>query len=175
MTNFSIEKRSIGTDYKPYFIAEMSCNHNQSLENALNIVKIAKNFGADAVKIQTFSADSMTINSNKDDFIIDDRNSLWFGRNLYDLYSEAQINWDWVKKIFDLSKELDIQCFSSVFDEKSLDFLEDLNTPAYKIASFEMNDYNLVKVAAKTKKPLILSTGLSTMDEIENAVFVSKK
>ena len=144
MANFSIEKRSIGTDYKPYFIAEMSCNHNQSLENALNIVKIAKSFGADAVKIQTFSADSMTINSNKDDFIIDDPNSLWFGRNLYDLYSEAQINWDWVKKIFDLSKELDIQCFSSVFDEKSLDFLEDLNVPAFKIASFENNNLPLI-------------------------------
>ncbi len=170
MTNFSIEKRSIGTDYKPYFIAEMSCNHNQSLENALNIVKIAKNFGADAVKIQTFSADSMTINSNKDDFIIDDRNSLWFGRNLYDLYSEAQINWDWVKKIFDLSKELDIQCFSSVFDEKSLDFLEDLNTPAYKIASFENNHLPLIKNVCSTHKPVIISTGGCTEDEIDEIV-----
>ena len=116
-------------------------------------------FWADAVKIQTFSADSMTINPNKDDFIIDDPNSLWFGRNPM-IYTEAQINWDWVKKIFDLSKkELDIQCFSSVFDEKSLDFLEDLNTPAYKIASFENNHLPLIKKVCSTHKPVIISTG----------------
>jgi pseudaminic acid synthase len=151
----------------PFIIAEMSGNHNQSLEKALKIVDAAADAGASAIKLQTYTADTLTI---KGVFTITEPTSLWFGRDLYDLYNEAHTPWEWHKPIFERAKSRGILCFSSPFDETAVDLLEGLNNPIYKIASFEINHIPLLKYIAKTGKPVIMSTGASSLAEVEEAV-----
>jgi len=158
---------AVGPDHKPFIIAEMSGNHNQSLERALAIVDAAANAGAHAIKLQTYTADTMTI---KGTYRINDQNSLWNGRELYDLYKEAYTPWEWHKPIFEWAKEKGILAFSSPFDETAVDFLESLNVPCYKIASFENTDWPLLKKIAATGKPIIMSTGVSRLADIDESV-----
>jgi len=157
----------VGFQYKPFIIAEMSGNHNQSLERALAIVDAAANAGAHAVKLQTYTADTMTM---KGAFQINDQSSLWNGRELYDLYREAYTPWEWHEAIFKHAMEKGILAFSSPFDETAVDFLESLNVPFYKIASFENTDWPLLKKIAGTGKPVIMSTGVSTLADIDESV-----
>tara|TARA_Y100001968_G_scaffold329947_1_gene380490 strand:+ start:2025 stop:3083 length:1059 start_codon:yes stop_codon:yes gene_type:complete len=171
--DFKIAGRSIGLQYKPFIIAEMSGNHNQSLERALDLVDAAAEAGADAIKLQTYTADTITLNIKGGDFQISDSKSIWNGQNLYDLYQKAYTPWSWHQKIFDRARELGIICFSSPFDESAVDFLEEINTPAYKIASFENNHLPLIRKVSKTGKPLIISTGMSSLGDIEQAVKVA--
>ena len=165
-----IEKQKIGAEHPPFIIAEMSGNHNQSLDRALAIVDAATKSGAHAIKLQTYTPDTMTLDINEGEFRIDDPNSPWYGRSLYDLYQEAHTPWHWIETIFARCEELGIICFSSVFDATSVDFLEGLGTPAYKIASFENVDIPLIQKAASTGKPLIISTGMATLAELDDAV-----
>lgn len=167
---FIIGKHKIGNGCKPFIIAEMSGNHNQSLDKALEIVKAAADAGAHALKIQTYTADSLTINHRGGLFDINDESSLWKGRNLYELYQEAHTPYEWHEPIFSYAKQLGLVCFSTPFDEAAVDFLEQFDVPAYKIASFENNHYPLLKKVARTKKPVIMSTGISTLEDIELAV-----
>jgi pseudaminic acid synthase len=157
-------------DESPFIIAEMSGNHNSSLERALRMVDIAAEMGADAVKLQTFKPETMTIDVKKEGFTVTSEKSLWKGRELFGLFKEAQTAWEWHKPIFERAKERGILCFSSAFDESSVDFLEGLDAPAYKIASFECTDIPLIRYAAQTGKPLIISTGMASLGEIEDAV-----
>lgn len=173
--SFYISGRKIGKDVPPFIIAEMSGNHNQSLERALKIVETAANIGAHAIKLQTYTADTMTFNLSNNDFVINDIKSLWNGRRLYDLYEEAHTPWHWHKPIFDKCRELGIIAFSTPFDETAVDFLESLNVPCYKVASFEMTDLPLIKKIALTGKPLIISTGMANLSEINEAVSTAKK
>ena len=168
MPKIEIAGRSIGIEYPPYVIAEMSANHNGSFENALKVIGEAKKAGADAVKLQTYKPDTITLDCNRDDFYI--HGGLWDGRTLYDLYQEAHTPWDWHKPLFEFAAELGITIFSSPFDNSAVDFLEDLNAPAYKIASFEAVDLPLIKYVASTGKPLIISTGMADAREIEEAI-----
>jgi N-acetylneuraminate synthase len=156
----------------PFIIAEMSGNHNQSLERALKIVDAAADAGASAIKIQTYTADTLTI---KGVFKITEKSSLWYGKDLHDLYDEAHTPWDWHKAIFEHAEKRGIICFSSPFDETAVDLLESLNNPIYKIASFEINHIPLLKYIAKTGKPVIMSTGASSLSEIAEAVNVLKR
>ena len=165
-----IAGRSIGLNHPPFIIAEMSGNHNQSLDRALKIVEEAANCGVHALKLQTYTADTLTLDVKSGDFLIDDQTSLWKGRNLYDLYNQAHTPWEWHKPIIDRAKELGLICFSSPFDETAVEFLEDLNVPAYKIASFENNHLPLIKKTAETGKPLIISLGMAKLSEAEKAV-----
>lgn len=167
-----IENFEISVNHKPFIIAEMSGNHNQSLDRAKEIIKAAYETGAHAVKLQTYTADTMTINHKGGLFDINDKNSLWYGRNLYELYEEAHTPWEWHKPLFDYAKELGILCFSTPFDETAVDFLETLNVPCYKIASFENTDHPLLKKVAKTGKPVIMSTGIADSSDIEESVKV---
>ena len=160
----------IGLDSPPFIIAEMSGNHNQSLDRALKIVDAAAKSGVHMLKLQTYTADTITINSRNSDFFINDKKSLWRGKNLYDLYKEAHTPWDWQEKIVKRSNKLGMLCFSTPFDETAVDFLEKINVPAYKISSFENVHLPLIKKVAQTGKPIILSTGLATKNEIEEAV-----
>jgi len=153
----------------PFIIAEMSGNHNQSVERAMAIIKSAADAGAHAVKLQTYTADTITL---KGAYVINDKNSLWNGRELYDLYEEAHTPWEWHKQLFDYAKQLNIIIFSSPFDPTSVDFLESLNTPCYKIASFENTDHILLEKVAKTKKPVIMSTGIASIDDIQESLQV---
>jgi len=158
-------------DKKPFIVAEMSGNHNQSLERALKIVEAAANCGVDAVKIQTYTPDSLTLNiNNQKGFFIEDEKSIWFGRTCYDVYQEAALPYEWHKPIFDKCKELGIIGFSTPFDLSGVDFLESLDCPIYKIASAEIIDIALLKKIAQTKKPVIMSTGMATLEEISEAV-----
>jgi pseudaminic acid synthase len=157
----------VGFQYKPFIIAEMSGNHNQSLERALAIVDAAADVGAHAIKLQTYTAETMTMNGA---YQIDDQNSLWNGRELYDLYKEAYTPWEWHKSIFEHAKKRNILAFSSPFDETAVDFLESLNVPFYKIASFENTDWPLLKKIAATGKPIIMSTGVSRLADIDESV-----
>jgi len=166
----NIAGRLIGEKHKPFIVAEVSANHNGSLDRALEIVDEAIKAGADAVKLQTYTADTMTIDEKTDDFMIQDKDSLWAGRSLYDLYEEAHTPWEWHKEIFRRCEERGVICFSSPFDETAVDFLETLNTPAYKVASFEMTDLPLVRKMASTGKPMIISTGLANAEEIEETL-----
>lgn len=158
---------------KTFIIAELSANHNGNLDIALDTIKAAKEIGADAIKIQTYRADTITLNSKKDDFLISG-GTLWDGKNLYELYEEAHTPWEWHKEIFSLAKELDLLCFSSPFDRSAVDFLEKFDPPAYKIASFEITDYDLVEYVAKKNKPIIISTGIATIDEIQDVIEICK-
>lgn len=167
--------RIIGPQHKPFIIAEMSGNHNQSLERALEIVEAAAKAGADAIKIQTYTADTMTLNIEKQDFKISDDGSLWNGKNLYQLYQQAYTPWEWHKPIFDRAKELGLIAFSTPFDETAVDFLEELEVPLYKVASFENNHLPLLKKVASTGKPLIISTGMATLAELDELVRTVKE
>lgn len=172
MNDIKIENVIIGTTHKPFVIAEMSGNHNQSLGRAIAIVEAAAQSGAHAIKLQTYTPDTMTIDAKGGLFDINDSTSLWAGRNLYDLYKEAHTPWEWHKPIFDKAKELGLIVFSTPFDESAVDFLESLNVPAFKIASFENTDWPLLKKVAKTGKPVIMSTGLAKLSDIDDAVNV---
>ncbi len=163
-----IDGRKIGLDEPPYIIAELSANHNGDINRALETINVAKAMGADAIKLQTYSADTMTINCDKDDFQIN--GGLWDGYNLYKLYEWAQTPFEWHKEIFSHAKKNNITCFSTPFDETAVDLLEDLNAPAYKIASFEAIDLPLIKYVAQTGKPMIISTGMADINEITEAV-----
>jgi N-acetylneuraminate synthase len=164
----TINERKIDASTPPYLIAELSANHNGSLDRAKLSIKIAKDCGVDAVKIQTYSADTMTINCDRDDFII--KGGLWNGYKLYDLYREAYTPYEWHSELFRYAKEIGITLFSSPFDETAVDLLESLNTPAYKIASFELTDLPLISYVAKKKKPILMSTGMANEEEISEAI-----
>lgn len=173
--DIQIGSRRIGLSYPPYIVAEISGNHQGSLERALQLVEKAKEAGAHAVKLQTYSADTITLDSTRPEFFIDDRDSLWQGRSLYDLYKEASLPWEWHAPIFKRCHELGITAFSTPFDETAVDFLEQLHVPCYKIASLEIVDLPLIEKIAKTKKPIILSTGASTFLEIADAVEAARR
>ncbi|MCX6295698.1 MAG: pseudaminic acid synthase [Bacteroidetes bacterium] len=163
---------TIGPDHKPFIIAEMSGNHNQSLERALELVDAAAEAGAHALKLQTYTADTITM---KGAYTINDKNSLWNGKELHELYNLAHTPWDWHKAIFDRAKEKGMEAFSSPFDETAVDFLESLNVPAYKIASFENTHHPLLKKVAATGKPVIVSTGVTSRKDVDEAVAVLRK
>ncbi|ABK47538.1 pseudaminic acid synthase [Shewanella bicestrii] len=164
----SISGRKIGIDYPPYIVAELSANHNGDIERAKQIIAMAKRCNADAIKLQTYSADTITLNSKKEEFMI--RGGLWDGKSLYELYQWAQMPWEWHKPLFDYARNLGITIFSSPFDNTAVDLLEDLNAPVYKVASFEAIDLPLIKYIAGTGKPMIISTGMANRDEIAEAV-----
>ncbi|GIN85268.1 sialic acid synthase [Heyndrickxia sporothermodurans] len=170
MGKLQIGTKEIGRDCKPFIIAEMSGNHNHSLERALRLVDIAAEAGADAVKLQTYTPDTMTLDIHTGEFFIQADTNLWKGQSLYNLYKEAYTPWEWHKAIFDRCKEHGLLAFSSPFDETAVDFLETLDVPAYKIASFENVDLPLIKKVAATGKPVIISTGLASIAEIDEAV-----
>ncbi|WP_163339200.1 pseudaminic acid synthase [Desulfopila sp. IMCC35008] len=172
--SIQIADRAVGIEEPPFIIAEMSGNHNQSLERALEIVEAAAKAGAHALKIQTYTPDTMTLDVKGEGFVIRDGESLWDGRSLYDLYQEAHTPWEWHKAIFDKSRELGMIPFSTPFDESSVDFLEELDTPCYKIASFENIDIPLIKRVAQTGKPLIISTGMASVAELDEAVSTAR-
>jgi pseudaminic acid synthase len=173
-SGFTINGHLIGNDEQPFIIAEMSGNHNQSLDRAKEIVKAAADAGAHAIKLQTYTADTLTIDQKGGMFDINDSKSLWSGKNLYDLYKEAYTPWEWHKPLFDYAKELGLAYFSSPFDETAVDFLESLDVPFYKIASFENNHHPLLKKVAQTGKPVIMSTGISSVLDIIESVKVLK-
>jgi len=164
----------IGASCRPFIIAEMSGNHNQSLERAFDIVDAAATAGAQAIKLQTYTADTITLNIKGGDFEIADPKSLWAGQNLHDLYAKAYTPWEWHEPIMERAREHGLLCFSSPFDESAVDFLEELNVPAYKIASFENNHLPLIRRAAATGKPLIISTGMASLAELDQAVTTAR-
>ena len=172
MRPIEISGRPISQNHAPYVIAELSGNHNGSLERALEILDIAKSSGADAVKLQTYRPDTITLNSDAPEFMIDD--GLWKGRTLWDLYDWAHTPWDWHKPLFQHARKREITVFSSPFDTTAIDLLEDLGAPAYKIASFEAVDLHLIRYAAGTGKPMIISTGMADQDEIAEAVAAAR-
>ncbi|MCK8489024.1 pseudaminic acid synthase [Paenibacillus sp. MBLB2552] len=175
MMEFAIGGRLIGKKHKPFVIAEMSGNHNHSLERALAIVEAAAKAGADAVKLQTYTADTMTLDIDEGDFFIEDPNSLWKGTSLYKLYQEAYTPWEWHESIFRKCAELGLLAFSTPFDETAVDFLESLDVPAYKIASFENTDIQLIRKVASTGKPLIISTGMASIAELDETVRAARE
>jgi pseudaminic acid synthase len=160
----------IGQNYPPFVIAEISGNHNQSLHRALDIVEAAAQSGASALKIQTYTADTMTLDLDEGEFLIGDAKSLWAGKSLYQLYGEASTPWEWHRPIFDRARELGMLAFSTPFDASAVEFLESLNAPAYKIASFENTDIPLIRKVAATGKPIILSTGMASVAELDDTV-----
>lgn len=170
-----IENRMIGKDAPPFIIAEMSGNHNHSLERALEIVEAAAKSGVSALKIQTYTPDTMTIDLDEREFHIGDPDSLWKGKSLYKLYGEAFTPWEWHKPIFDKARELGILPFSSPFDETAVDLLESLDVPFYKIASFENTDVQLIRRVASTGKPIIISTGMATVAELDESVRAARE
>jgi len=165
-----IAHKTISQNHSPFVIAEMSGNHNQSLDRALDIVSAAAKSGAQGLKLQTYTADTMTLDIKNDDFYISDQNSLWAGRSLYNLYQEAYTPWEWHNPIFELARKLGIIIFSTPFDETAVDFLEELEVPCYKIASFENADIPLIRKVASTGKPMIISTGMATIAELDKTV-----
>jgi len=165
--NFDIEKDGV------YIIAELSANHNGDLQIALDTIKAAKEAGANAIKLQTYTADTITLNCKKEDFLVDG-GTLWDGKNLYELYQEAYTPWKWHKELFDYARNIGIDIFSSPFDKTAVDFLEQFNPSAYKIASFEITDYELVRYTASKGKPIIISTGIALEDEIQDVIDICK-
>ena len=164
---FDLEKDGI------YIIAELSANHNGKLQNALNSIKAAKEIGADCIKLQTYTADTITLDCKKEDFMIN-HGTLWDGRYLHDLYREAFTPWEWHKKLFEYARKIEIDIFSSPFDKTAVDFLEQFSPSAYKIASFEITDYELIRYTASKGKPIIISTGIATFDEIKDVVDICR-
>jgi pseudaminic acid synthase len=156
-----------------YIIAELSANHNGSINTALETIKAAKEIGANAIKLQTYTADTITLNCDNEEFVISG-GTLWDGRKLHDLYEEAHTPWEWHKRLFDYAREIGIDIFSSPFDKSAVDFLEHFNPSAYKIASFEITDYELIRYTASKGKPIIISTGIASIDEIQDAVDICK-
>jgi N-acetylneuraminate synthase len=175
MQEFFIKSHGIGKNHKPFVIAEMSGNHNQSLERALRIVEAAAAAGAHALKLQTYTADTMTLDIDTNEFFIKDEESLWEGNSLYKLYQEAYTPWEWHKPIMDRCKELGMLCFSTPFDESAVDFLESLDVPCYKIASFENTDIPLIRKVAATGKPMIISTGMASIAELDETVRAARE
>jgi len=173
--SFYIENYRIGPDAKPFVIAEMSGNHNQSLDRALAIVDAAAKAGAHAMKIQTYTADTMTLDLDVGEFAISDPKSLWYGNTLYKLYEEAHTPWDWHQPIFDRCKQLGMVGFSTPFDSTSVDFLESLQVPVYKISSFENTDIPLIRKVAATGRPIIMSTGMATAAELDESVRAARE
>ncbi len=167
IADFNLDKDGV------YIIAELSANHNGSLEVAKETIRVAKEIGADAIKLQTYRADTITLDSDKEDFIIKG-GTLWDGKKLFELYDEAHTPWEWHEELFLYAKEVGIDIFSSPFDKSAVDFLEAFNPPAYKIASFEITDYELVRYVASKKKPIIISTGVAKIEEIEDVVNICK-
>jgi pseudaminic acid synthase len=167
INNFDLKKD--GT----YIIAEMSANHNGCLQTALDTIKAAKEVGANAIKLQTYTADTLTLDCTKEDFMISG-GTLWDGKNLYQLYQEAYTPWEWHKELFEYARSINIDIFSTPFDKTAVDFLEQFNPCAYKIASFEITDYELIRYVASKKKPIIISTGIATIEEIQDVVAICK-
>lgn len=172
MTKIFIAGREISAATPPYIIAEMSANHNGNINRAKQLIQLAKQAGADAVKLQTYRADTITLDARTEDFMI--RGGLWDGKNLFELYQQAQMPWEWHKPLFDYARSVGITIFSSPFDQTAVDLLENLNVPAYKVASFEAIDLPLIKYIAGTGKPMIISTGMANVDEIQEAVDAAK-
>ncbi|WP_338557047.1 pseudaminic acid synthase [Paenibacillus sp. KS-LC4] len=175
MKDIQILNRTIGKTHKPFLIAEMSGNHNQSLERALAIVDAAAEAGADALKLQTYTADTMTLNLHDGDFFISSNDNIWQGTSLYKLYQEAYTPWEWHKPIFDRCREHGMIAFSTPFDASAVDFLEELEVPAYKIASFENTDIPLIRKVAATGKPVIISTGMASIAELDETVRAARE
>ncbi len=173
MQTICINSQPIGLGYPPYIIAEMSANHNGSIENAFKIIEAAKQSGADAVKLQTYRPDTITLNCDSEDFRM--HGGLWDGRTLYELYEEAHMPWDWHAPLFAHARKQGITIFSSPFDNTAVDLLEDLNAPAYKIASFEAVDLPLIRYVASTGKPMIISTGMADAEEIQDAIAAARE
>ena len=167
ISNFKISKNS-----KVFIIAELSANHNGSLDTAIETIKAAKRAGADCIKLQTYTPDTLTNDSNKDDFLI--KGTIWDGNNLYSLYKEAHTPWEWHQKLFEVAKDVNMVCFSSPFDQSAVDFLEDFNVPAFKIASFEITDIPLIEYTASKGKPVIISTGIAKEEDIVLAINACK-
>ncbi len=170
-----ISNRKVGLDYEPLIVAEMSGNHNQSLERALAIVEAAASAGAHAIKLQTYTADTLTIDKKDGDFYLDDPKSLWHGLSMYELYEQAHTPWEWHKEIFKRAHELGLLCFSSPFDETAVDFLEELDCPCYKIGSTENTDVALLRKVAATGKPIIISTGMATVADLGDMVSIVRE
>jgi len=170
-----IADKIIGSNKPPFIIAEMSGNHNHSLERALKIVEAVAKTGAHALKIQTYTPDTMTLDLDEREFHISDSNSLWSGQSLYKLYGEAYTPWDWHKPIFDKARDLGLIAFSTPFDDSAVDFLENLEVPCYKIASFENTDLNLIRKVAATGKPMIISTGMASIAELDETVIAARQ
>jgi len=170
-----IGDNNISVNHKPFVIAEMSGNHNQSLERALEITEAAAATGVQMLKLQTYTADTLTLDVSEGEFIIEDKNSLWKGKSLYELYQEAYTPWEWHKPIMERANELGMLCFSTPFDETAVDFLQELNMPAYKIASFENTHLPLIKKVAATGKPMIISTGMASIAELDETVRTIRK
>ena len=173
MKEITINNRSISNNNEPYIIAELSANHNGDIQRAFDSILAAKKAGVDAVKIQTYTADTITIKSDRDEFQI--KGGLWDGYDLYSLYKEAETPYEWHKELFSYSKQIGLTIFSSPFDSSAVDLLEELNTPAYKIASPEIIDLPLIRRVAQTKKPMIISTGMANLEEISEAVHTAKE
>ncbi len=174
-SGYKIAGKLIGRDYTPFIIAEMSGNHNQSLDRALELVEAIAKTGAHALKLQTYTPETMTIDLDEAEFHISDPNSLWAGKSLYKLYREAYTPWDWHKPIFNRARELGIVPFSTPFDRTAVDLLESLDVPCYKIASFENTDLPLIRYVASTGKPLIISTGMATVTELDETVRAARE
>lgn len=170
--SFTIGNKKIGRNYKPFLIAELSANHNGCIEKAFESILSAKENGADAIKMQTYRAETMTIDSNKDDFMI--KGGLWDGYKLFDLYKEAETPFEWFPELFEYARKISFPLFSTPFDETAVDLLESLNAPAYKIASFELIDLPLIKYVARLGKPMLMSTGLASLKEVQEAVVTAK-
>jgi len=173
--SFKIGQRTVGPDAAPFIIAEMSGNHNQSLERALELVEAAAKAGAHALKLQTYTADTMTLDCRKPGFVIEDPKSLWVGAQLYQLYQEAHTPWDWHQPIFERARALGMIPFSTPFDHTAVDFLESLDVNCYKIASFENTDIPLIQKVARTGKPMIISTGMATVAELHRSVTAARE
>ncbi|MDU0355720.1 pseudaminic acid synthase [Paraglaciecola aquimarina] len=175
MADIRIGNRLIGPSHPPFIIAELSGNHQQNVELAMQMVEAAAKAGAHAIKLQTFTADSMTLDVDNDHFVIQEKDSLWSGESLHALYQKAATPYDWHKPLFEFARSLGLLAFSSPFDEQAVDFLDDLAAPCFKIASFELTDLPLIQKAASKNKPLIMSTGMASLSEIEEAVNTAKE